>query len=55
MSLLGDRTWWLPRWLDRLPPDLDVESETLTKMLDAQAVPGGDDGDPSDARAGGRL
>ncbi|HVM40230.1 MAG TPA: MMPL family transporter, partial [Acidimicrobiia bacterium] len=26
MELLGDRNWWLPRWLDRLVPDLDVES-----------------------------
>jgi RND superfamily putative drug exporter len=25
MELLGDRNWWLPRWLDRLLPDLDVE------------------------------
>ncbi len=25
MELLGDRNWWLPRWLDRLLPKLDVE------------------------------
>jgi RND superfamily putative drug exporter len=25
MELLGDRNWWLPRWLDRLVPDIDVE------------------------------
>jgi RND superfamily putative drug exporter len=25
MELLGDRNWWLPRWLNRLLPDLDVE------------------------------
>jgi RND superfamily putative drug exporter len=25
MELLGDRNWWLPRWLDRILPDLDVE------------------------------
>jgi RND superfamily putative drug exporter len=25
MELLGDRNWWLPRWLDQLLPDLDVE------------------------------
>jgi putative drug exporter of the RND superfamily len=28
MELLGDRNWWLPRWLDRLLPDLDVEGDT---------------------------
>lgn len=25
MELLGDRNWWLPRWLDRIIPDIDVE------------------------------
>ena len=25
MSLLGPRAWWLPRWLDRIVPDLDLE------------------------------
>ncbi|MFL6135972.1 MAG: MMPL family transporter [Nocardioidaceae bacterium] len=43
MSLLGDRAWWVPRWLDRLLPDLDVEGEKLTKMLDAQAAAERDD------------
>ncbi|MEW6153801.1 MAG: MMPL family transporter [Actinomycetota bacterium] len=25
MELLGDRNWWLPRWLDRVLPRVDVE------------------------------
>ena len=25
MELLGDRNWWLPGWLDRLLPNIDVE------------------------------
>lgn len=25
MSLLGERAWWMPRWLDRVLPDIDVE------------------------------
>jgi RND superfamily putative drug exporter len=25
MELLGDRNWWIPRWLDRILPHLDVE------------------------------
>jgi RND superfamily putative drug exporter len=29
MELLGDRNWWLPRWLDRLIPDLDVEGHSV--------------------------
>jgi RND superfamily putative drug exporter len=35
MELLGDRNWWLPRWLDRLLPNLDVEghAEPLPEAL----------------------
>jgi putative drug exporter of the RND superfamily len=25
MTLLGDRAWWLPRWLDRIIPDIQLE------------------------------
>ena len=25
MQLLGETNWWLPRWLDRLLPNLDIE------------------------------
>jgi RND superfamily putative drug exporter len=32
MSLLGDRAWWIPRWLDRLLPDVDVEGEKLARL-----------------------
>ncbi|MGW4060616.1 MMPL family transporter [Amycolatopsis sp. NPDC004747] len=34
MSLLGRGAWWLPKWLDRILPDVDVEGEKLTKHLD---------------------
>jgi hypothetical protein len=27
MQLLGARNWWLPSWLDRLLPNLDLEGE----------------------------
>lgn len=33
MHLLGDRAWWIPRWLDRLLPDLDVEGAALRRHL----------------------
>jgi RND superfamily putative drug exporter len=26
MSLLGHRAWWLPGWLDRLVPTIDLDS-----------------------------
>ncbi len=37
MALLGDKAWWLPRWLDRIVPNVDVEGEKLTKLLDETA------------------
>ncbi|PWR06594.1 hypothetical protein DKT68_21840 [Micromonospora acroterricola] len=33
MSLLGDRAWWLPRWLSRLLPNVDIEGEGLRAKL----------------------
>ena len=27
MQLLGDRNWWLPRWLDRSIPRLELEAQ----------------------------
>lgn len=29
MYLLGGKAWWLPRWLDRILPDVDVEGAKL--------------------------
>ncbi|QFG21775.1 MMPL family transporter [Actinomadura sp. WMMB 499] len=37
MSLLGRGAWWLPRWLDRAMPNLDVEGEKLRGDLAAPA------------------
>ena len=31
MYLLGSKAWWLPRWLDRILPDVDVEGAKLRK------------------------
>ncbi|MFJ8393561.1 MMPL family transporter [Streptomyces sp. NPDC094144] len=33
LALLGKRAWWLPRWLDRVLPNVDVEGEGLRKEL----------------------
>ncbi|MDO5677960.1 MAG: MMPL family transporter [Propionibacteriaceae bacterium] len=40
MTLLGDRAWWLPAWLDKLLPVFDVEGEVLSKEMELQAWPG---------------
>ncbi|MFE2420940.1 MMPL family transporter [Streptomyces hokutonensis] len=31
LALLGDKAWWLPGWLDRLLPRVDVEGAGLTR------------------------
>ncbi|PZF81004.1 MMPL family transporter [Jiangella anatolica] len=33
LALVGGRAWWLPRWLDRLLPDVDIEGARLTDTL----------------------
>jgi hypothetical protein len=45
MELLGDRNWWVPRWLDRLLPRLDVEGEPAIPVPEPFATDG--------SRAGG--
>ncbi|WP_411575379.1 MMPL family transporter [Streptomyces mutabilis] len=30
LALLGDKAWWLPRWLDKVLPSVDVEGTGLT-------------------------
>lgn len=37
LALLKERAWWLPRWLDRLLPNVDVEGEKLRRALDQPA------------------
>ena len=40
MELLGDRNWWLPRWLGRVLPRLDVESHAVpARDADRQEEP----------------
>lgn len=35
MAMFGDTAWWLPRWLDRLLPILDIEGDKLIRSLRA--------------------
>jgi RND superfamily putative drug exporter len=32
MFLLGDRAWWMPKWLDRIVPKVDIEGEALEEL-----------------------
>ncbi|WP_324649922.1 MMPL family transporter [Georgenia sp. H159] len=36
LSLLGEKAWWLPRWLDRILPNVDVEGAQLERRLEHQ-------------------
>ena len=29
MFLLGDKAWWMPKWLDKILPNVDIEGEAL--------------------------
>ncbi len=33
MMLLGKWAWWLPKWLDRILPNVDIEGEALVAQL----------------------
>ena len=37
MALLGRAAWWLPGWLNRILPNVDVEGEALRRHLDDPA------------------
>src|SRR4029079_1846595 len=34
MELLGDRNWWMPHWLGRMLPHIDVEGHEADPTLD---------------------
>jgi len=36
MAVFGDKAWWLPKWLDRMLPNLDVEGDKLLAELKRQ-------------------
>jgi RND superfamily putative drug exporter len=46
LALFGDRAWWLPRWLDRLLPHVDVEGEALNRYASTEALAAGPESEP---------
>ncbi|MEU9999221.1 MMPL family transporter [Streptomyces sp. NPDC050848] len=42
LALLGHKAWWLPKWLDRALPNVDVEGEGLVTEKDAGGPQGQD-------------
>ncbi|WSQ09806.1 MMPL family transporter [Streptomyces sp. NBC_01231] len=47
LALLGKKAWWLPKWLDRALPNVDVEGEGLRTLDDDKRR---DDGHADDDR-----
>jgi RND superfamily putative drug exporter len=45
MELLGDRNWWIPRWLDRILPNIEIEGKHHVAPIPAHELVGEDDGD----------
>jgi RND superfamily putative drug exporter len=44
MLIVGERIWWMPKWLAPLVPTFDIEGEKLTERLD------GSSGEPTEER-----
>ncbi|GAA4707522.1 hypothetical protein GCM10025781_27750 [Kocuria gwangalliensis] len=38
MRIMGEKVWWLPRWLDKILPRVDVEGESLTRTATTGAA-----------------
>lgn len=47
MHLLGRSAWWLPRWLDRILPNVDVEGASLERDAAAASALHGHHGAPT--------
>jgi RND superfamily putative drug exporter len=55
MTLLGDRNWWLPRWLDTALPHLDhsATGHDETRATTDSALKDSEDGDRGAGSSGG--
>ena len=46
MKLMGDANWWIPHWLDRLIPQIDIEGDAALPPAEFEAEPDGSDTPP---------
>ena len=41
ITIMGDKAWWMPKWLDKVLPNVDMEGTAIRKIpIDSDA---GDD------------
>ena len=33
MELLGKRNWWIPKWIDRIMPNIEIEGHAIESVL----------------------
>ncbi|MET0821637.1 MAG: MMPL family transporter [Aeromicrobium sp.] len=52
MALLGRRMWWIPKWLDKAMPNLDIEGESLVRHLEDEDAEAGKHAAKPHAHAG---
>jgi RND superfamily putative drug exporter len=52
MHLLGRSAWWLPRWLDRILPDVDIEGAALERTHPVASAAAAASGATADLPAG---
>ena len=51
LALLGDKAWWMPKWLDRVLPSFDVEGEGLHQEIALRGWPAPDAHEIANAQA----
>jgi RND superfamily putative drug exporter len=39
LVVMGRGTWWLPRWLARIVPEVDIEGRSLTRERVSETPP----------------
>jgi RND superfamily putative drug exporter len=44
MELLGDKNWWIPKWLDRILPNIEVEGKHHIAPVPASELEGESEG-----------
>lgn len=55
MTLLGKSAWWIPRWLDRILPNVDVEGAALERAHPATGANPAVESDSSDGNSAARA